>query len=275
MAYQISDLARKYAAWSYSRLSTAETCPAQFAHKSIWRTPSAAAPSDTKVGIAAHEILEHRVTGDNNKVARDKAFEKTPLTTSEMELLSTMADNMDTFLKKFERFCQTHKVQKVYTEVAWAFTDTYAPTDFFSKDAYFRGKVDLGALTPDGDLFVIDHKSGIAKDLKTDTNKKQQLQAYAVLALPNLKDLAGVRGGISFLQGDEDKLIQWTDYIPSERINKLYAPWLFNRINDAASNLIEPFEARPARKMPKGWPCAWCQFSDKCDAFQAKFGQAK
>ena len=274
MPFNITDLARKYAPWSYSRMSTAETCPAQFAHKSIWRTPSAAAPSDTKVGIAAHEILEHRVTGSNNKEARDRAFVKTPLTTSELELLATMSENMEVFLRKFEKFCHAQKVQKVFTEVEWGFTDGYKAAGFFAKDVYFRGKLDLGALTPNGDLFLIDHKSGIAKDLKTDTNKKQQLQAYAVLALPNLPDLAGVRSAINFLQGDEDKLLQWTDYIPSDRITKLYAAWLFGRINDAASNLVEPFESRPAKKMPKGWPCAWCGYQSSCEAFKEKFGQS-
>jgi hypothetical protein len=279
-AFEISPLARKHAPWSYSKTELAETCPAQFRHKHLLKTSAAPAPSDTKVGIAAHAILEHRVLGKPSSDAKKTAVEKTPLTSTEQEMLHMLEENMEHFLRRFDSFCKTQGVTKVFCEADWGFTDDYKPAGFFAEDVFFRGKLDLGALTRDHDLFLIDHKSGVAKALEGDQKKRQQLQAYGVLALPNMPDIAGVRGGIHFLQGDNpDDRLQWTTYVPAERIRTLYMPWLFGRINAAAANLTEPFVARPAKsRMRKnnqpGWPCGWCQYQDVCPEFKEKFGGA-
>lgn len=275
--YDVSDLARKYAPWSHSKVELADTCPAQFNHKHLAKTPSSAAPSDTKVGIAAHAILEHRIQGTAYAPAHKTALESTPLTSAELEMLHMLQENIDNFLRRFDAFCKAQHVTKVLTEVDWGFTEMYQKTGFFDKNVYFRGKLDLGALTRDNDLFLIDHKSGVAKALEQDTHKRQQLQSYAVLALSNLPDIAGIRGGINFLQGEPELLLQWTPYNTASRIRELYAPWLFRRINEAATNLVEPFEARPAKgRMKKnnqpGWPCGWCQYQQQCPTFQEKFG---
>ena len=270
--FEISPLARKHAPWSFSKMELAASCPAQFRHKVIVKSKAAPAPSDTKVGIAAHAILEFRVQGKGAGLAHKDAVEKTPLTTNEREALRLLDESIEDFLKRFDKFCKTHGVTKVFCENDWGFSDTYAQAAFFGKDVYFRGKLDLGALTRDGDLYLIDHKSGIAKPLERDQNKRQQLQAYAVLAYSNVSNIAGVRGGIHFMQGDPELRIQWTPYIPAERIAEMYVPWLFQRINAAADNLTEPYEARPAKKMPRGWPCGWCQYQKDCPEFLEKHG---
>lgn len=274
--YQISDLAKKYGPWSYSKAELAETCPAQFAHRYIHKTAASESPSDTKVGIVAHEILEHRITGKPASEAKQSAVEKNPLTSDEKEMLTMLEDNMEHFLQRFDRFCKSQGVTQIYTEVAWGFTADYRSTGFFADDVYFRGKLDLGVLTRDATLFLLDHKSGVAKDLKKDIKKRQQLQAYGVLALPNLPSIAGVRSGIHFMQGDDaDQRVQWVDFVPAEKIKSVYAAWLYARINDCASNLTEPFEARPAKKKLRGWPCHWCNYQASCSKYQEKFGGAK
>jgi RecB family exonuclease len=263
-AFQISALARKHAPWSFSKMEAAESCPAQFKHKHVLKTAAAPAPSDTKVGIVAHAVLEHRVKGTNAREARRTAETETPLTTQEKESLRMLDESMDAFLVRFERFCKAHSVKEVLCEKDWGFTDTYAPAAFFGQDVFFRGKLDLGAVTADNDLFLIDHKSGVAKPLERDQKKRQQLQAYAVLAAANLPGIAGVRGGINFLQGEPSLRLQFTPYIPIERVRELYVPWLFGRINNAAGCLTEPYEAKPARK----WPCGWCQYQEHCPDYQ-------
>jgi len=278
-AFEITELARKFAPWSFSKMETAESCPAQFGHKHISKTAAGSAPSDTKVGIVAHAVLEHRVQGTAAGAAEKLATEKTPLTSNEQEMLLMLKENMDAFLRRFDAFCKAQGVSKVFVEADWGFSDTYKPAGFFAEDVFFRGKLDLGALTRDNDLYLIDHKSGVAKPLERDQKKRQQLQAYGVLALPNMPDIAGVRGGINFLQGPPERLLQWTTFIPAERLRELYTPWLFGRINAAADNLTLPFEMRPAESRMKknnqpGWPCGWCQYQDQCSAFKEKFGGA-
>jgi hypothetical protein len=278
-ALEISDLARKFAPWSFSKMEVAETCPAQFRHKHVLKTSAAPAPSDTKVGVVAHAVLEHRILGKPAEHAHKEASEKTPLTTNEREMLQLLNENMEDFLRRFDTFCKSQGVKKVFVEADWGFTETYKPAAFFGDDVFFRGKLDLGALTRDDDLYLIDHKSGVAKRLEDDQKKRQQLQAYGVLALPNMPDIAGVRGGIHFMQGPDDLRIQWTSYIPADRIRTAYTPWLFSRISSVAQNLIEPYVARPARSRMKknnqpGWPCGWCQYQDTCPEFKEKFGGA-
>lgn len=278
----ITPLARKYAPWSFSKAELAETCPLQFGFRHISKTvATTAATSDTKVGIVAHAILEHRVTGSGAGTARKLATEKTPLTTAEQEMLRLLNENMETFLKRFDAFCKSQGVTKIFNEVEWGFDENWAPVPFFDPHVFFRGKLDLGALTRDGDLFVIDHKSGMAKDLAQDAKKRQQLQAYAVLGAANLPSISGVRGGIHFLQGDDpEMLLQWTDYLPIDRIKQLYVPWLFGRINTSAAELTEPLEARPAKTFIKsgpskgkpGWPCGWCLYQGICPGFKERFG---
>lgn len=280
--FAITDLARKHAPWSFSKVEAAEACPAQFGHKHISKTQAAPAPSDTKVGIVAHEILEHRAGGRAAGLARKQAIEKTPLTSEEQEMLRVLDDSIEAFLQRFDAFCKAQGVTEILREEAWGFDDAWNKVGFFDKQVYFRGKLDLGVITRDRDLFFIDHKAGVVKDLSKDRVKRHQIQAYGVLAVANIPDIAGVRGGINFLQADSpEKQLQWSDYIPASRVRELYAGWLFARINSAADNLLEPYEERPAKTRMKGkdgqpgrpgFPCGWCLYQDSCSAFKERFG---
>lgn len=262
--------ALKYAPWSFSKIETADSCPAQFQHKHMLKSAAAAKTSDTKVGTAAHSILERRIVGKPHAAAKKEALDETQLTSQELESLRLLEDRIDTFLRKFDVFCKTQGVTKVLVECEWAFTADYKKTGFWDKDAFFRGKLDLGALTRDNDLILLDHKSGFAKDIKRDIKKKQQLQSYAVLGLVNEPNIAGVRSGIHFLQGDEDKAIQWTDYVDATRIRDVFVPWLYTRINETAASL-EPFPAKPNLR----WPCEWCGYQALCKEFQETYGGAE
>jgi len=262
--YTISPLAQRFAPWSISKAGVAETCPAQFNHKYRLKTVETEQHSSNKVGTVSHEILEHRLGGTDAKVARDRALEKNPLMDSELEDLRALGDAIEAFLKRFDGFCKKNGVTEVLREVEWGITAEGKPTGFFAKDVYFRGKVDLGAITASRELVVVDHKSGVATDITRKDKFKTQLNSYAVLAALNVEGLTGVRGGINFLQGPEDKRIQWLDFLDTDRIKRLYVPWLFGVLNTAAENLVEPFPARPSPK----WPCAWCGYRTTCSPYQ-------
>lgn len=265
MTFMVTDQARMYGPWAISKASIAETCEAQFAHKYLHKTTAAASPSQNNVGTAAHSILEYRVGGKDRATAEKDALAKAPLTSGETEDLQVLKTNIEDFLKRFDYFCKTNGVTQVLREVPWGFRADYTPCDFFAKDVYFRGKIDLGAITRDHDLIVVDYKSGFAKDITKDPKFKVQLNSYAVLAYPHIPDLAGVRGGIHFLQGQEDLRSQWLPYIPATRIPQVYAAWLFDYLNKVAERLVAPFVARPKAK---GWPCGWCNYRPACEPYQ-------
>jgi len=270
LAPDISLLAAQYAPWSISKAGTANTCAAQFKHKYIDRTPGGVSSSANKVGTAAHTVLEHRVVGTSADDARKLALEATPLTAQEREDLRVLDDAIEAFLTRFDGFCRRERVTEIFREVAWGITADGKPTEFFADDVYFRGKVDLSALTEEKDLYVIDHKSGVAKVIGKDLTKKQQLYSYTVLATANIPDLNGIRCGINFLQGKEDIRLQWLDYISAVSVATVYTPWLYNHLNDVAENLVEPFTAKPRAS----WPCKWCDFRLVCKPYQELTGGA-
>ncbi len=266
--------ALKYAPWSFSKVETAEACPLQFQHKHLLKSPSAAKTSDTQVGTAAHAIIERRVGGASHASATKEALAQTPLTSEEAETLRTFDARIDDFVRRFDAFCKSQGVTRLFVEVEWAFAADFSPVSFWDPAAFFRGKMDLGVLTRSQDLIVIDHKSGFAKDLKRDVKKKQQLQAYAVLGLANVEGISGVRGAIHYLQGDAAKAIQWADYVDATRVREIYVPWLFSRINETATSLpadtTTPFPAKANLR----WPCEWCGYQQHCNAFQEMVGGA-
>jgi hypothetical protein len=268
-ALTVTEASLRHAPWSFSKMETGESCPAQFKHKHVLRTVAGPSAPETVVGTAAHEVLEHRVKGASLADAKRAALANTPLTSDEQDMLRTLEDRMEAFVRKFDGFCRREGVTRILVEEAWGITASLGGTGFFDKDVFFRGKVDLGAVTRDGDLVVIDHKSGVAKDLKRDQKKRQQLWSYYVLAVANVPGVSGVRGAIHFLQGDEDKAVQWMpSYDDASRVRAVYAPWLFSRISEVAATLVEPFPARPKIR----WPCEWCTYQGSCDPFQRTYG---
>lgn len=268
-ALTVTEASLRHAPWSFSKMETGESCPAQFKHKHILRTAAGPSTPDTVVGTAAHGVLEHRVKGTSASDAKKLALENTPLTSDEQDMLRTLEDRMDSFMRKFDGFCKREGVKRLLVEEAWGITAEFKPTGFFDKNVFFRGKVDLGAITRDDDLVVIDHKSGVAKDLQKDKKKQQQLWSYYVLAIPNMLNVKGVRGAIHFLQGDEAKAVQWMpNYDDASRVREVYAPWLFSRISEVATTLVDPFPAKPKLR----WPCEWCTYQGSCRPFQEAFG---
>src|SRR5580704_10466309 len=99
--FEITPLARKFAPWSFSKIEAAESCPAQFGHKHISKSAASPATSDTKVGIVAHEILEHRAGGKNAAESKKLAIATTPITSEEQEQLRVLTDNIEAFLQRF------------------------------------------------------------------------------------------------------------------------------------------------------------------------------
>lgn len=261
--------ALKHAPWSYSKMETGESCPAQFKHKHVLKTAAGPSTPDTVVGTAAHAILERRVGGASLSSAKKAALEVVPLTSDELDMLRVLEERIEAFVPRFDAFCRREGVTKIFIEEAWGMTAAYQPTGFFAKDVFFRGKIDLGAVTRDDDLVLIDHKSGVAKALARDFKKRQQLHSYYALAISNVPGVAGVRGAIHFLQGDEDKAMQWMpNYEDAARVRAVHVPWLFSRINEVAARLGEPYVAKPKLR----WPCEWCAYKASCPPFQETYG---
>jgi hypothetical protein len=261
--FEIDQLAKDFAPWSISKAGLEGTCPKQFQYKYIDKTAAeVAAHSTSRVGTTAHKILELCAGGTSKKAAITTAVEENKLTINEIETLATMQDNIDAFLVKFDFFCKENGVTEVLLEKQWGLDSDGNAVGFKDPNCFFRGVVDLGVVTRDKDLVVIDHKSGKASDISKGDKYKKQLNSYAVMGLANVGDIGGFRGAINFLQGKD--LIQWLPYVDAEHIKNRLTPWLFRHINEMAANLVAQYEARPKLR----WPCEWCSYQLSCSSYQ-------
>lgn len=259
-----ADLLLKFAPWSISKAGCAVTCPKQFGFKYVAKLPEEAPRSESKVGTAAHAILEFRLQGKQAKEAKASALDKTPLTTTEEEQLRTLEDQISDFMRRFDSFCKGNGVTELLIEKKWAINASLSPVPFFSKDVLFRGVVDLAVLTKDRDLIVVDHKSGTPK---SDIGKyKPQLDSYAVLGLAAIPDIAGVQSAIHFLQGEGEEKIKWSKYIDATLIKTQLNPWLIGYLTEAGKSANDTSVAKPG----KNWPCGWCAYRLSCPDSKAK-----
>lgn len=259
---ELNDLAKLYAPWSASKAGQGLVCPKQFAYKYIEKKPEIVTQSVNRVGTAAHSILELRLQERPLKDARKEAVDKTTLTSKETEDLQVHVDAIESFVSRFDVFCKGQGIVERLIEQKWGITKDFKATSFFAPDVFFRGVIDLGGLTKNNDLIVIDHKSGKINPLG---KYQAQLNSYAVLGLANYPDIDGVQSAIHFLQGDTDSSrIQWAHYQSRDVIEKNLKPWMYEYLNDCANALQNPYKATPG----KTWPCKWCAYSPICDEYQ-------
>src|SRR6185295_14442883 len=102
------------------------------------------------------------------------------------------------------------------------------PLDFTSPGAFFRGVWDAGYVFGDGELAVVDHKTGVRRP---GGDYADQLKGYALLAVAHLPAVKRVWLGLHFLV---DAALEWTPPIDVEVVRREYAPRLVAQIEEAA-----------------------------------------
>jgi PD-(D/E)XK nuclease superfamily len=259
MTFEVTELARRFAPWSISKLNVAETCGKQFEFKHVLKHAEIIPGTDNRVGLALHAVLEHRLHGKLRSVAIELALEKHPLTSDEMTLFRSMFDAVEEFLRKLDVFCRQHGPVEMLIEHKWGLTADGQGTAFDAPDVFFRGVLDLGIVTRDRDLIVIDHKAGKPRGLD---KYKSQLRGYAVLGRANVPFINGVRSALHYLQEQPERRLLWGKYIELDAIGEKLVPWLYEYINDIAGQLSQ-FTPKPGFR----WPCQWCAYRPACNAF--------
>lgn len=131
--------------WSYTHLDTYENCPFQYHWKYILKNKEAAT-KEMEDGRKTHDALEKRVAAN---VALPGVYVKyDPLCQS---VLKIAGDNNGT----------------IRTEMKVAINRELKPCDFFAKDVYGRGALDIGILAPDPTpdrAIILDWKTGKTRE---------------------------------------------------------------------------------------------------------------
>lgn len=262
----MTELARRYAPWSASMLTSAHACPYQFKLARVVHSERASAASDNQVGLAAHAYLEHRIgvqfAALSPAEAEKAALRLHKLASGELEAFQALMGAADAFVARFRVFCRRENVVVIATEQRWAVDEGFQAVDFKSPSAMFRGVVDLAAVTASGDVYVIDHKSGLVRSAE---EKAQQLDAYAAMAVVqggplSVEVINGVRCGINALANPGPQQLMWLGYRDRATVRAVQQPALIRSINEAAEQLGD-FPARPGKK----WPCKYCPYRMTCE----------
>lgn len=176
--------------WSYSSLTAFENCPKRFYLTRIAKLVKEPQTAATLWGNEVHKALEHAVQG---KPLEERFNSYAPLVAK----------------------LRAAPGQK-HTERKFGLTSSYRSTEFFAKDVWFRGVIDLTIVT-DKTATVLDHKTGKVK------SDGDQLKLFAAAAFAQYPHVETVKTGYLWLAHDkatrrdftrEEVPVIWQEFIP-------------------------------------------------------------
>lgn len=209
-------------AWSYSRWSDYDQCPAKFKYKHIDRLPDPGSPAMQR-GNVIHKLAENFV------IAKGKP---------------KLPEELKHFSEEFHEL----RGLKPMVEQAWGFRndwDYIGRPGWFGDDVWFRAKADVFVVYEDKTADLIDHKTG----KKYETNK-DQMELFTLAGFRRVPDLEKITTRLWYLDQPTDNevvmeytakdaaLIQrdWTKRVVPMFVDRKFAP-------------------RPNSK------CGWCSYS--------------
>jgi putative RecB family exonuclease len=242
--------------WSVSKLGVIEKCSLQFFYKYGEKRPEVLPSSpESRIGTAVHSALELSLQGTDLTRALRMAGKTHELTSMELEELDARSEQIKDFVKRVGQFKEKHGVRSTHIEEKWGLTADFKSTGFFSKDVFFRGVVDLAMIPSNGDLVIIDHKSGKERGLEY---YAPQLKVYAIMGLAKYPNARNVKLGLNFITTNN---MVWDSLTPAEVVRSQYQPWLVDYMNETCKGLTEAPAPKPSRL------CDWCGYKPICPAF--------
>ena len=233
-------------AWSYSRLSTYNQCPAKAKYSCIdkLKEPDSAAGLN---GTRVHAIAAAVATG--RLPAPDKDNRALLPELAQILKAKTFPPELETFKEEFKALKKLNPI----TEAEWAFDRNWQPCSWFASNCWLRIKVDLH--------YVEQRKNGklrttrvVIKDWKTgkwSADHALQRELYALGAFLQYQDCQEVIAQHCYLDlGREEPAdpLVWT----RDELDGLKKTWL-----DRTTALLSDttFAPTPSDK------CRWCAFS--------------
>lgn len=252
-------------AWSPSKVKSLQKCPWQFYLKYIikYKIPeqlqAASDPVSAEVGKAAHQILEYSVMGKSleecyAKTRVDYVDKNKALTEYQWsELVQSLEYNISSFMERMEALSRSTKIRRVMTELRIAITKDYEPTGFFSHDAWLRGVVDLILHLENGDIIIIDHKTGGGEG--SPKVYKSQLDWYKVLFHYGIDEINGAQTGIHFIKAGEIKMVDFSGKSEIEGHLK-------NTLEMSIEGALDSVREKGFFKHVRGSYCKWCEYDN-------------
>ena len=200
------------AAWSYSRIKSFEQCPKKFYHLKVAKDYEEPETSAMGYGTAFHLAAEEFIR-DGKPVPDEFSY-----ATAALDTLNA-------------------KQGKKLTERRLGLTEGLEPCDFFAKDVWWRGIVDL--LILDGDLaWVVDYKT--SKSAKYADKGKLELMALATFK--HFPDVKRIRAGLLFVISKD--LVKATYRIDEQAV--LWDKWMADYARMEKAFEVDVWNPRPS-----------------------------
>lgn len=204
-------------AWSFSALKTFQSCPKKYYHLKVLKDVKEQPSEIMLYGIDAHKAAELYIA--NNQELPGK-----------YEFMRKQLDK----LKELDG--------EKYCEFKFGLTKEMQPCDFFAKDVWLRGAIDLLVVnTEKGIARMIDYKFGKSKNADM-----SQLQLMSLAVFKMFPEIKKVKAGLLFcaedkmmpVQYEQDKApVMWMDWLPE--VARLEASYENNVWNPNPSGLCK------------------------------------
>lgn len=249
--------------WSASKLKTLKHCPLQYYLKYIVKLKM---PEDTlqdtvarDAGKALHAVLEYVIKGLSHEEAVRKVRMEYTKSAEEWEtVVAPDIQNTKVFAERFQAFAKKYDVQKAFPEVRLGVRKDWSLCDFFAKDVFFRGVLDLALWLKNDDVIIIDHKRGGSAEFGI-RNYESQLDIYKILVHAKIPTLKNVISGIHFISEGTIPLGAATS---AEIIRDIERPKLVYDIACTVESAVEP----GVMKHKRGPYCNYCDYDSICKA---------
>lgn len=215
--------------WSYSSLTAFETCPRRFHITRIAKLIKEPQTEATLWGNEVHKALELAVAGTK-----------------------PLGANFTQYQPIVDRV-RAAKGRK-FTEQKFGLTSSFRPTEFFGKDVWFRGVLDLVITTPKVGV-VLDHKTG---KVKTDGD---QLKLFAAATFAQHPYLETVKTGYIWLAHDK---------VTTQEFKKDDVPGIWQEFLPRIQRMEKAQDDDKWLPNPSGLCKAWCPVGKKLCEFCGK-----
>lgn len=212
-------------AWSYSRWSTYDRCPAQYWFKHIKKLPEEKSAA-MQEGLAMHKGIAAHIT---NGLALPEGIHK-----DTVKMIGEIKEQPDTVV-----------------EQQWAFRQDWSQTTWFAKDVWLRAVLDVGVLYSDMTAVAVDWKNKLHGDYD------DQMDLFALVTFKYLPAISHVTTWLQSYQTGESRLAEYE----ASDVPDLEAQWTI-RASLLASET--EWKAKPgsycrwcAFSKAKGGPCVY------------------
>lgn len=257
-----------FGTWSHSRLKQLMNCPLQFLLKTVLKisyeqSQEEKGDNDQQylryIGLAAHKVLEDMVIGIpfEEALARQEAEFKPSMGEERWKEMYNLKDNMESFCYRLERFDHLHTIRKLTCEQQLAVDKDWNAVNFHSKNAFFRGILDLSVHLENNDVALFDHKNGGSAKYGI-RNYELQLKTQSLLFVAANREVRGTIPFIHFIQ--EGDVAGGRSYYPREQVLNDFTKTLHSCIDGALDNLTTSAKFRHRT----GNYCNYCDFQPIC-----------